>query len=73
MEDQEVNALVGYKDEMDLTAMRDTITPLDSEGNAEAEIERNGNTIDQVTYALFFSGWREDCIRPEPEKRATVW
>lgn len=52
VEGQEVNALVGYKDEMDLTAMRDTITPLDSEGNTEAEIERNGNTIDQVTYAL---------------------
>lgn len=54
----EVNTLVGYKDEMDLTAMRDTITPAD-EDVIQLSLERNNNTIDDVSYEIYSSNGKE--------------
>ena len=38
-EGRTVNALAGYVNEMDVTAMRDTITPLEANGTLQIQIE----------------------------------
>lgn len=50
---KKVNTMFGYVDEMEITAMRDTITPLESTGVLTMEIEEDGNTIDAVNYAVY--------------------
>ncbi|MCL2865790.1 MAG: hypothetical protein FWE25_09650 [Lachnospiraceae bacterium] len=50
---QRVNNLAGYVDEMELTAMRDTITPLEMNGILNMGLETNGNLINSVYYSLF--------------------
>lgn len=37
---QKINALPGYVDDMDIAAMRDTITPLESDGTLKMQIEK---------------------------------
>lgn len=37
---QKINALSGYVDDMDIAAMRDTITPLESDGTLKMQIEK---------------------------------
>lgn len=48
-----VNILAGYVDEMDITAMRDTITPLEENGTLSMSIEDNGNEIEAVRYGVY--------------------
>ncbi len=55
----EINALSGYVDDMDIAAMRDTITPLESDGTLKMQIEKNDNQIREISYSLF-SGWNRD-------------
>lgn len=50
---QEINLLSGYVDQMDVTAMRDTITPLESNGTLQAEIAENGNKISKISYKVY--------------------
>ncbi len=52
-EGRTVNALSGYVKEMDVTAMRDTITPLEENGTLQMEIEEYGNEIDKVEYKVY--------------------
>lgn len=47
-----VNPLIGYKEEMDITTMRDTITPV-VKGRAVMEIEAYDNEISAVNYFLY--------------------
>ena len=49
---QEINPLFGYVREMDLTAMRDTITPLNADGTLEMNVEAFGNEIRAVRYRV---------------------
>lgn len=48
-----VNALVGYTREMNLTAMRDTVTPLTVGGEAMIRLETYGNEIQNFRYEVF--------------------
>ena len=48
-----VNTLFGYTDEMEITAMRDTITPLESTGVLTMDIEEDGNTVDALRYEVY--------------------
>lgn len=50
---ENVNILAGYVDEMDITAMRDTITPLDKNGTLQMTLEKDGNHIRSVNYAVY--------------------
>lgn len=50
---QNVNTLFGYVDEMDITAMRDTITPLEIGGTLPMNIETNGNEINGIQYTVY--------------------
>ena len=52
IDDLQINTLVGYKDEMDITAMRDTITPV-NEDSVNMVLERNNNSIDQIRYEIY--------------------
>lgn len=47
-----LNPLVGYKDEMDFTTMRDTITPVVN-GISIMDIDAHNNEISQVKYSLY--------------------
>ena len=49
----EVNPLFGYVQDMDVTAMRDTITPLGAGGSLTVNIEENGNEISDIAYEVY--------------------
>lgn len=49
---QVVNPLAGYTDEMDITAMRDTITPVADNGKLTMNLQRNGNDIQNIRYEI---------------------
>ncbi|MDD2978617.1 MAG: hypothetical protein PHN80_01460 [Hespellia sp.] len=48
-----VNTLVGYVSEMDITAMRDTITPLNADGTLETTFQDYGNELTEVGYTVY--------------------
>lgn len=48
-----VNTLFGYVDEMDITAMRDTITPLEKDGSLSMNLEADGNSISKIQYKVY--------------------
>lgn len=50
--DQAVNVLPGYTEEMDITAMRDTITPVGDNGMLMMNLQRNGNDITDIRYEV---------------------
>lgn len=49
--EKELNPLVGYRDEMETAAMRDTITPVQSD-QILMVLERHGNDISKIQYTL---------------------
>lgn len=52
VENQVVNALPGYTAEMDITAMRDTITPVAEDGTLTMNLQRNGRNIINIRYEV---------------------
>lgn len=50
---QNVNILTGYVDDMDVTAMRDTITPLESNGTLQMTVEQYENDIRSIQYEVY--------------------
>ena len=50
---REVNPLFGYVQDMDITAMRDTITPLNQNGTLSMNIEENGQEISEIRYEVY--------------------
>ena len=50
---QRVNALEGYVDEMDITAMRDTITPIADNGRLDMYVEADGQEIAGIRYEVY--------------------
>lgn len=53
VDDREVNPLFGYVQDMDITAMRDTITPLNQNGTLSMNIEENGQEISGIRYEVY--------------------
>lgn len=51
--EKEINPLFGYVQEMDLTAMRDTITPLNEDGTLDMYVEKDGNEISSISYTVY--------------------
>lgn len=49
----EVNPLFGYVQDMEVTAMRDTIIPLGTDGSLVMSIEKNGNEISSLKYEVY--------------------
>ena len=50
---RQVNILSGYVGEMAITAMRDTITPLESDGTLQMNLEADGNEISSIKYEVY--------------------
>lgn len=50
---QRVNALEGYVNEMDITAMRDTITPIADNGLLDMYLEAGGQEIAGIRYEVY--------------------
>lgn len=48
-----VNSLSGYVEDMDITAMRDTLTPLSAGGTLTVDVEAEGNDISAVRYEVY--------------------
>lgn len=50
--EQEVNMLAGHVNEMDISAVRDTIVPLDGEGKVAVNIQKYGQKISSLHYEI---------------------
>ena len=50
---KKVNALAGYVNEMDITAMRDTITPIEENGKLDMYLEAADQEIAGIRYEVF--------------------
>lgn len=50
---EKVNILSGYVRDMDIPAMRDTITPLEKDGSLLMTVETNGNDIEKTQYSVY--------------------
>lgn len=50
---EKVNVLSGYVRDMDIPAMRDTITPLEADGTVDMTVETDGNEISGVQYTVY--------------------
>ncbi len=53
VDEEEVNSLFGYAQDMDITAMRDTITPLNTDGSLTMNIVDDGNEISDIRYEVY--------------------
>ena len=53
VDDRQVNILSGYVGDMEITAMRDTITPLESDGTLQMNLEADGNEISSIKYEVY--------------------
>lgn len=53
VEGKEVNLLHGHKQEMDISAMRDTITPLNNNGEVIMNLQDYGQQIKEVRYEVY--------------------
>lgn len=49
----EVNPLLGYVKKMDIPAVRDTITPLESDGSLTVKTKKYGNEISKLKYEVY--------------------
>lgn len=53
IEGYQANALVGYTEKMDLTAMRDTLTPLDANGNVSIRVQKFDEQVNSFAYKIY--------------------
>ena len=51
--EQEMNSLVGHVKEMDVSAVRETVTPLDKEGNVTLNIQKYEEKISEIFYEIY--------------------
>ncbi|MDY3918674.1 MAG: hypothetical protein SOZ59_06685 [Candidatus Limivivens sp.] len=54
-EGTQINCLHGYKKEMDVTSMRDTLTPLTTDQTLEIQIQPYQNQIDDISFEVLSS------------------
>lgn len=76
VEGRNVNTLAGYVSEMDVTAMRDTITPVGADGVLTMSLERYGQEIDSVRYEAYsLNGeytYLEDAVKDLSEDQVSL-
>lgn len=54
-----VNPLTGYVKDMDITAMRDTITPLEADGSLSFQVEKDGGLVSDIRYEVYSMDGKE--------------
>ncbi len=52
VEEREINPLVGHRKEMDISAVRETVLPLDNKGSLSINIQKYDEKISGLTYML---------------------
>jgi len=62
IEGKEVNVLAGHKNEMDISAMRDTITPIEENGTIQGNIQLYADNIDSVQYEVYTVDGKEKLL-----------
>lgn len=67
VEGQTVNTLAGYTDEMDVTAMRDTITPIGADGSLQMNVEADGQEITGIQYEVLSLDGEESYVKENVE------
>lgn len=67
-EGYEVNLLAGHRNEMDLSAMRDTITPIDQDGSLTGYVENYDQTIDSLMYQVYTADGKEKLLEETEEQ-----
>ena len=77
VDQREVNPLFGYVQDMDITAIRDTITPLNADGSLTMNIEKNGREISDIRYEVYSLDGEEKYTEgkvevPEEDSAATL-
>ena len=77
VDQREVNPFFGYVQDMDITAMRDTITPLNADGSLTMNIEKNGREISDIRYEVYSLDGEEKYTEgkvevPEEDSAATL-
>lgn len=71
VDDREVNTLFGYVDEMDITAMRDTITPLEENGTLQMNLKADGQKVSRIQYEVYSLNGEETYKTGEVEEITT--
>lgn len=61
-EGYEVNLLSGHKNEMEITAMRDTITPVPANGELQTNIQFYDQTVESVKYQVYSLDGKEKLL-----------
>lgn len=76
VEGKNVNTLIGYVNEMDITAMRDTITPVGANGILVMNLERNGSEISGIRYEVYsLNGedtYLQDAVKETSQERVSL-
>lgn len=67
-EGYKMNLLVGYKNEMRLPTMRDTITPLTIDGNVELNIQFYGQKVSSLVYEVYSLDGEQRIFKKTEEK-----
>ena len=68
VEGERVNALAGYTEEMDITAMRDTITPVAANGTLQMNLEASGQDISGIQYEVLSLNGEESYLKENVEE-----
>lgn len=68
VEGQNVNMLAGYVEEMDLTAMRDTITPIAADGSLKVKIDAYENQIQSLKYEVISLDGQRSLLKVSKKK-----
>ena len=72
-EGYEMNLLAGYVQEMDVPAMRDTITPLSEDGSVTLQIQPHDRSVTSLTYTVYGSDGKEKLlVKQEKEVAESV-
>lgn len=64
----EINPLAGYVDEMDVTAMRDTIVPVTTEGTLNIHLQANGQKIQGMSFEVYSADGKEKLLERKVKK-----
>lgn len=65
--DTEVNPLFGYTRDMDITAMRDTIIPLETDGTLRMAIDADEESVSEIRYEVYSLDGEKEYMQGEAD------
>lgn len=67
-----INQLVGYVDEMEMTAMRDTLTPLNQDGSLNVNIKDYGEDVKGFSYEVYTLDGKTELKKGKEDVQETI-